>query len=275
LKVGDEIVAIDPNPTGAYSPVIPTVFCVKWLFALTMCIPPSNTDGTGPKLVSGDEINFSMEVIPKLILGPPGTQVTLDIIRQQPGTRNKKWFKFAFYRQKPLSDSPNIRSPVVSPEPSYPALAGQSASFPEPGAVPSDRGAPLAQTAQPSPIETVPSTVASDSSKKLISFKGCSSISEIDSEIHRVLSKQLESDKIERFETLMKVNSAKAFEFIDSEKRQLLSGRSTGDRLAPASADNEEESEEGMGPRRVYSNPNQGVFPFPMPIHHTHKLANI
>lgn len=256
MKVGDEIVAIDPNPTGAYSPVIPTVFCVKWLFALTMCIPPSNTDGTGPKLVSGDEINFSMEVIPKLILGPPGTQVTLDIIRQQPGTRSRKWFKFAFYRQKPLSNSPDIRSPVVSPEPSYPALAGQSASFPEPGAVPSDRGVPLAQTAQPSPIETVPSTVASDSSRNLISSK---SISEIDSEIHRVLSKQLESDKIERFETLMKVNSAKAFEFIDSEKRQLLSGISTGDRLAPESAVHEEESEEESGPRRYFSVP--GVSP--------------
>ena len=80
-------------------------------FALTMCIPPSNTDGTGAKLVSGDEINFSMDVISKLILGPPGTQVTLDIIRQQSGTRSRKWFKFAFYRQKPLSNSPDIRSP--------------------------------------------------------------------------------------------------------------------------------------------------------------------
>jgi hypothetical protein len=69
----------------------------------------------------------------------------------------------------------------------------------------------------------------------------------------------LESEKIERFETLMKVNSAKAFEFIDSEKRRLLSGRSTGDRLEPESAVLEDESEEETGPRRFFSVP--GVSP--------------
>jgi hypothetical protein len=207
-----------------------------------------------------------MRVIAQLITGPPGTQVTLDVTRQIVGSRSKRLYKFAFYRQKLHSGSLDIRSPVVTPE------LSSAISVPDPGTVPSDPDAPLSQTAQPSPIETVPSTVSSDPNRKLSSLRGCASISEIESEIHRVLSKQLDSDKIERFETLLKVNSARAFEFLDSEKRQMLSGRSPSDRQEPEPAfDHAAEPEEEMGPRRYYSTP--GVSPLPLHFNHTRMRA--